>query len=215
MTTPLVQKFEDWFESRHRQLTRDAYNELRAIQKEVAEALAGREGCGACGGDQAAQCSATGCRLTDDSPDADGLPDPWALYVGTHEDEHGKVTAMVEVFGEHSGLKRRLFTAEQMLAFRPTPSRAGGGEVGDGWISVKDRLPDFTNWNKTSSGEVAIQNDRGEVMCAEWAFNSYASSARGKVPRWERCGRIYQGIVTHWQKLPAALNGAGARGGEG
>lgn len=81
------------------------------------------DGCGACGGDQAAQCGATGCRLTEDSPDADGLPEPWALYVGTHEDEHGKVTAMVEVFGERDGLKLPLFTADQMRAFAALTSQ--------------------------------------------------------------------------------------------
>ena len=74
--------------------------------------------------------------------------------------------------------------------------------LGGGWISVEDRLPEFTNWNETSSGEVAILNDRDEVMSAEWAFNSYAASERGRLPRWERGGRIYQGVVTHWQPLP-------------
>lgn len=46
------------------------------------------------------------------------LPPPWAMFIGTHEDERGKITAMVEVFGEKGDLKKNLYTEDQMRSYR-------------------------------------------------------------------------------------------------
>lgn len=46
------------------------------------------------------------------------LPLPWAMYYGTIEDEHGKVTALVDVRGDAGGLKHDLYTADQLRTYR-------------------------------------------------------------------------------------------------
>jgi len=93
-----------------------------------------------------------------------------------------------------------------------TPSRAGGGEVGE-WVSVKDRLPE--------DGQlVVVVHDYGMAV----ANPSHADYGKRYVVKVTHCsGRIFHsdimqtGTAIKWQPLPplpAALHGAGARGGE-
>lgn len=73
---------------------------------------------------------------------ANDLPPPFAMYVGTHEDEHSKVTPMVEVFGDAGGRKQNLYTGAQMRAALEAalqsvlPGQQGGSLDAARWRAV-------------------------------------------------------------------------------
>lgn len=68
------------------------------------------------------------------------------------------------------------------------------------WISTKERLPEVTQYGHV---EVIVTTDRGEVMAMYYEIPRYATTARGKKPRWTRGNRISIWEVTHWMPLPA------------
>ena len=74
---------------------------------------------------------------------------------------------------------------------------------GGGWIPVSERLPEFTNWDKSGSAEVAVLTEDGKVLAAYWKSNAYAKTERGRAPRWERNHAILGANVIAWQPLPA------------
>lgn len=73
------------------------------------------------------------------------------------------------------------------------------------WISVKDRLPELPEEGSYPSVHVLVARRYSQCWAvgeAAWVHQRGAGTVKARIPRWERGGRIYEG-VTHWQPLPA------------
>ena len=104
-------------------------------------------------------------------------------------------------YGEHDGNCRNTYIAESLIAH---------GVTVQGWISVKDRLPEIVSAHKRYRSTikksirvlcVCVQKS-GKTMVkegyCEW-YNDYPE------PRWQIPGTIDE--VTHWQYLPQPPKG--------
>lgn len=71
------------------------------------------------------------------------------------------------------------------------------------WVNVEDCLPDLSALADTQSGvEVIVETERGGVMAAKFCRNAFARTEKGRRPRWERNGRIFESNVLRWKPLP-------------
>lgn len=73
------------------------------------------------------------------------------------------------------------------------------------WIDVNERMPEFPEGAYPSVHVIVARRYANGVFVvgeAAWCANRNARTAKARIPRWERGGRIYEG-VTHWQPLPA------------
>lgn len=69
------------------------------------------------------------------------------------------------------------------------------------WVSVAESLPKCRE-----SGDFCVPcivaTEDGQVIAMTWKSNMYATTEKGRQPRWEWFGRISQWKVTHWMPLP-------------
>lgn len=70
-----------------------------------------------------------------------------------------------------------------------------------GWISVKDRLPEYKKFLVTHSSGLLLVTNGKYVYTAEYSEYPEAKTERGRAPRWTSVYGIERDI-THWQPLP-------------
>lgn len=74
----------------------------------------------------------------------------------------------------------------------------------DDWVLVSERLPEL---GKNAAPRVErvkclINLESGEVVEAHYTRNEYAKTENGRLPRWERNGRIVTSPIYAWKRMP-------------
>lgn len=73
------------------------------------------------------------------------------------------------------------------------------------WVLVSERLPELGENAVPRFEDVKclVNLENGEVFEARYTRNQYAKTEKGRLPRWERNGRILTSPVYAWKKMPS------------
>lgn len=74
----------------------------------------------------------------------------------------------------------------------------------DDWVLVSERLPELGDnaAPRFENVKCLVNLENGEVFEAAYTRNEYAKTEKGRIPRWERNGRILTSPVYAWKKMP-------------
>lgn len=72
------------------------------------------------------------------------------------------------------------------------------------WIYCDNRLPEIDYTRPTWDWKIdcLVTSKMGEVFEARYVANGLAKTERGRKPRWERFGRVYDYAVVAWKPMP-------------